>query len=69
MQAWVERWKAAGSRMEELRRKKLRKLTSRQVQAAMLSFQSAFRAAQGMHPSRKTSGLVEMQAWFRRMRT
>jgi len=34
----------------------------------MVSFDGAFKAIQWREASRKESGLVELQAWFRRMR-
>jgi beta-phosphoglucomutase-like phosphatase (HAD superfamily) len=66
--AWVEAWKAAGIELERLRRKKLRGLTPRQIQQAMVSFDGAFKSLQRKKARKRASGLVEMQAWFRRLR-
>jgi hypothetical protein len=66
--AWVMAWKTASMEMEGLRRQKLRRLTPRQVQQAMVGFDGAFKAVLWRKAGRKTSGLVELQAWFRRMR-
>lgn len=66
--AWVEAWKTAGIEMERLRRKKLRGLTRRQIQQAMVALDGASKALRRREASRRESGLVELQAWFRRMR-
>jgi hypothetical protein len=66
--AWVEGWKAAGARLQDLRRRRLQSLTTREVQQAMVAFDGAFKAIQRRRKGRRSSGLVEMQAWFRRMR-
>jgi hypothetical protein len=67
-QAWVEAWKTAGAELERLRRRKLRALTPRRIHQAMLGFNEAFKAVRRRKAGRRGSGLVEMQAWFRRMR-
>jgi len=54
--------------MERLRRKKLRGLTRRQIQQAMVALDGASKALRRREASRRESGLVELQAWFRRMR-
>jgi len=64
--AWCRAWKGAGFRLERLRRQRLEKLTTRDVQLAMVRLDGAFKARR-RRASRKTSGLVELQAWLRRL--
>jgi hypothetical protein len=66
-EAWCKAWKAAGARLEDLRRRKLEKLTTRDVQRTMLRLDGAFKALRQRRKPRKTSGLIELQAWLRRL--
>ena len=64
MREFVERWRIAGSRLQELRRNELRSV---RVADHIESLSGAFEATLG-GPVRTTSGLVEQQAIFARMR-
>ena len=64
LRAYVERWRLASARIEELRRKELRHVNVAEHIEAM---NGAFEAALCTQ-TRKTSGLVEQQAIFARMR-
>ena len=66
--AWTRAWNGAGIRLESPRRRRLEKLTSRDVQQAMLRLEGALRALLRNSESRRTSGLVELQTWLRRLR-
>ena len=64
MRGFVERWRIAGARLEELRREALRNV---EVTDHIESLNGAFEATLA-GPVRTTSGLVEQQAIFSRMR-
>ena len=64
LRAFVERWRIAGARLEHLRREELRNVD---VAAAIESLNGAFEATLA-GPVRTTSGLVEQQAIFARLR-
>ena len=64
LRAFVERWRIAGARLEHLRREELRNVD---VAAAIESLDGAFEATLA-GPERTTSGLVEQQAIFARLR-
>ena len=64
LRAFVERWRLASAKFEELRRKDLRNVNVAQHIEAM---NGAFEAALSTH-TRNTSGLVEQQAIFAKMR-
>ena len=63
MRAFVERWRVAGARLEELRREELRNV---EVAKVIESLNGAFQATLA-GPMRTTSGLVEQQKIFARM--
>jgi hypothetical protein len=60
LRAFVERWRTAGPRLEELRREELRNVD---VAKVIESLNGAFEATLA-GPVRTTSGLVEQQAIF-----
>ena len=64
LRAFVERWRIAGARLERLRREELRDVD---VAAVIESLDGAFEATLA-GPERTTSGLVEQQAIFARLR-
>ena len=64
LRAFVERWRLASAKFEELRRKDLRNVNVAEHIEAM---NGAFEAALSTQ-ARKTSGLVEQQAVFAKMR-
>ena len=64
LRAHVDAWRTASERLEELRRLDLRRVN---VAGHIMALNGAFEAALGV-PVRKTSGLVEQQAVFLRMK-
>ena len=63
LRAFVERWRIAGPRIEELRREELRNV---EVAKVIESLSGAFEATLA-GPVRTSSGLVEQQAIFSRI--
>jgi hypothetical protein len=59
---WVETWRRAGEELERLRREEMRSVDTRE--AVRQIFGSAMPAV----PAPPTSGLVEQQAWFAKIR-
>jgi hypothetical protein len=62
---WVAAWRRAGEKMAELRRDELRNIDTQQ---ALLNLADAYESCRLHHPPRPTSGLVEQQRWFRKLR-
>jgi hypothetical protein len=62
---WVDTWRRAGKRLAELRRDELRAVDTQQ---ALLTLADAFESCRLQHPPGPTSGLVEQQRLFRRLR-
>ena len=62
---WVATWKTAGPLLEKIRRDEIRKVST--VEAMQL-LAGAFDSGAFMFPLRKSSGLVEQQALFQKMR-
>lgn len=62
---WIRCWQKAGSAMEKIRRNDLDQVD---VHRAIETLDDAFEFAILQIPSRTTSGLVEMQAWFAKAR-
>lgn len=62
---WVEAWNAAGPQLEAIRRSEIRQLDNL---AALETLESAFNHAVRSLPPRPSSGLVEMQHWFAKLR-
>jgi len=62
---WVEAWKNAAPVLEELRRKEIREGDNLQILA---SLEGAFNQALHSQPMRTSSGMVEMQKWFAKLR-
>ena len=63
--AWVRTWKAAGPRLEAIRRDEIRRTDSVREIAV---FGDAFALALRVNPPTPTSGLVEQQRCFARLR-
>lgn len=64
MRAFVERWRVAGARLAELRREELSNV---EIASVIESLNGAFQATLD-GPVRTTSGLIEQQAIFSRIR-
>ena len=62
---WVAAWRRAGERLAELKREELRNIDT---QHSLLNLADAFESCHLHHPPRTTSGLVEQQRWFRKLR-
>jgi len=62
---WVENWKAAGPRLEAIRRREIQEANNLKVLALL---EGAFNHALRSLPPRPTSGMVEMQKWLAKLR-
>ena len=62
---WVQTWKAAGPELEAIRRREIHEADNLQ---ALASMESAFNHAARTMPPRPSSGMVEMQEWFAKLR-
>jgi hypothetical protein len=62
---WVKHWQDAGPLLEAIRRQEIRDADNLQVLALL---EPAFNHAVRSLPPRESSGMVEMQALFARMR-
>ena len=65
MRRWVETWKQAGPELEAIRRQEIRVANNLEVLA---SLEGAFNHALRTQPLRESSGMVEMQRWFAKLR-
>jgi len=65
MRRWVETWKSAGPELEAVRRKEIEKIN---VLESLAALEGAFNYATRTLPPRDSSGLVEMQKWFSKLR-
>jgi hypothetical protein len=65
MRRWVETWKQAGPELEAILRKEIEKIN---VQEELAALEDVFNyAVRNAHPQ-PSSGLVEMQGWFAKLR-
>jgi hypothetical protein len=64
MRLWVETWKRAGPELEAIRREEIEKADNL---ADLAVLEGAFNHALSVPPE-PTSGMVEMQKWFAKMR-
>jgi hypothetical protein len=62
---WVSRWQTVGPILEELRQKEIAGIDT---QRWLLSLADAFESCRLLYPPLPTSGLVEQQALFQRLR-
>ena len=62
---WVHVWQEAGPELEAIRREEIRRLDTLTVLAGL---EGAFNQALQQMPPRPSSGMVEMQDWFARLR-
>jgi len=65
LRQWADTWERAGRELEEIRR---REIESADTQAAIQQIFGSG-ALIGEEPAPGTSGLVEQQAWFARLRS
>jgi hypothetical protein len=65
LRRWVQCWRAAGPRLAELRQ---RELEAADTQQAMLNLADAFESYRLHFRPAPTSGLIEQQALFQRLR-
>jgi hypothetical protein len=66
MRRWVETWKQAGPELEAIRREEIRQMEdSRPILEAL---EPAFNQALRDLPPRPTSGMIEMQRLFAKLR-
>jgi hypothetical protein len=65
MRRWVQTWKEAGPELEAIRRREIREADNLKVLAML---EGAFNHATRTMPPRASSGMVEMQAWFAKLR-
>ena len=64
LRAWVQTWKEAGPELEAIRRREIQEADNLSVLAAL---EGAFNQAVRSLPPRESSGMVEMQEWFRKL--
>ena len=64
MRHWVERWKLVGPQLEEIRRRELQETDTRIAVEQIFGSEDPYRDI----PPSITSGLVEQQAWFAKLR-
>jgi hypothetical protein len=68
LRQWVDTWRRAGVKLEEIRRHEIQALiTLADTQAAIRQLFGTGKSIDNL-PQRTTSGLVEQQAWFARLR-
>jgi hypothetical protein len=65
MRQWVETWKQAGRELDEIRK---REIASTDTREAIRQLFGSSEAMFSHLPPRPTSGLVEQQAWFAKLR-
>ena len=64
MRRWVETWQRAGPELEEIRRREIEVMDTRNAIRQLFDSTTLLRDL----PPRTTSGLVEQQAWFAKLR-
>ncbi len=64
MKHWIDCWKQAGSEMDTLSQAELSSISTMQ---ALQNLSGAFESCRQNFPLRPSSGLVEQQAWFKKM--
>ena len=65
MRRWVEAWKEAGPELEAIRREEIAKADNYRVVDLL---EDAFNAALASRTPEPTSGMIEMQEWFAKLR-
>lgn len=64
MRRWVETWLRTGTQLDEIRRREIESADTQEAVRRLFGSASAFHSL----PPRTTSGLVEQQAWFAKLR-
>jgi hypothetical protein len=64
MRRWVETWRRAGQELSEIRRHEIEATDTREAIRQLFGSAATFQDL----PPRTTSGLVEQQAWFAKLR-
>jgi hypothetical protein len=64
MRRWVETWRRAGVEMDQIRRQEIESTDTEMAIRHLFGSNSLFQDL----PPRTTSGLVEQQAWFAKLR-
>jgi hypothetical protein len=69
LRQWVDTWQRAGIELAQIRRREIRSLAT--VADTQEAIRQLFGTGEsiGKLPHRTTSGLVEQQAWFARLRS
>lgn len=65
MRRWVQTWSEASPRLEAIRQSEIRQLDNLEV---LKTLECAFNHAARSLPPQPSSGLVEMQRWFAKLR-
>jgi hypothetical protein len=65
LREWVDTWKRAGADLEEIRRREIAAADTREAVRQVFAFSDALLRSL---PPRRSSGLVEQQAWFAKLR-
>jgi hypothetical protein len=65
LRRWVRTWEDAGPKLEAIRRREIREADNLRVLAVL---EEAFNDSLRKLPPRPSSGMVEMQAWFGKLR-
>jgi hypothetical protein len=64
LKSWVNNWKETGKFLEKLRREEVQNIN---ISEEILSLSDASEAAINMYPPKPTSGLIEMQSYFKKL--
>jgi hypothetical protein len=64
MRRWVETWRRAGPLLEEIKNRELQAINTQQAIRDIFGEVDHFRGI----PQRSTSGLIEQQKWFAKLR-
>ena len=64
MRRWVETWRRAGPELDEIRRREIEAMDTAEAIRQLFGAMTVSRDL----PRRTTSGLVEQQAWFAKLR-
>ena len=64
MRRWVETWQRAGPELDEIRASEIKVVDTAEAIRQLFASMTVFRDL----PPRTTSGLVEQQAWFAKLR-